>query len=82
MRKAREASPDKGGAIPAVALTAYWRAEDRFRALSAGFHMHGAKPVEPDELAVVILSLIKRGDDRRLGQLIFDAIAYAPTSVS
>ncbi|HKE05116.1 MAG TPA: ATP-binding protein, partial [Blastocatellia bacterium] len=60
MRKVRALPPDKGGAIPAIALTAYGRAEDRVRALAAGFHMHVAKPVEPDELAVVILSLIRR----------------------
>jgi PAS domain S-box-containing protein len=62
MRKVREAPPDKGGAIPAVALTAYGRAEDRLRALRAGFQMHVTKPVDPDELSVVILSLLKRGD--------------------
>jgi PAS domain S-box-containing protein len=60
MRKVRALPPDKGAAIPAIALTAYGRAEDRIRALAAGFHMHVAKPVEPDELAVVILSLLKR----------------------
>jgi PAS domain S-box-containing protein len=60
MRKVRALPPDKGGAIPAIALTAYGRAEDRVRALAAGFHMHIAKPVEPDELAVVILSLTNR----------------------
>jgi CheY-like chemotaxis protein len=43
--------------IPAIALTAYARAEDRLRALQAGFQMHVAKPVEPTELAVVIASL-------------------------
>jgi PAS domain S-box-containing protein len=64
VRKAREAPPDKGGAIPAVALTAYGRAEDRLRALTAGFQMHVTKPVDPDELSVVILSLLKRGDVR------------------
>jgi CheY-like chemotaxis protein len=64
MRKARESPPDKGGAIPAVALTAYGRAEDRLRALKAGFQMHVTKPVDPDELSVVILSLLKRGDVR------------------
>ena len=63
MRKVRALPPDKGAAIPAVALTAYGRAEDRIRALAAGFHMHGAKPVEPDELAVVILSLVNRIGD-------------------
>ncbi|HEY0428849.1 MAG TPA: ATP-binding protein [Pyrinomonadaceae bacterium] len=43
--------------IPAVALTAYARVEDRLRALSAGFQMHVPKPVEPAELAAVIASL-------------------------
>jgi CheY-like chemotaxis protein len=64
MRKVRSLPPDKGGAIPAIALTAYGRTEDRMRALYAGFQMHIAKPVEPDELTVVILSLIKRFDDK------------------
>jgi CheY-like chemotaxis protein len=62
MRKVRELPPDKGGAIPSIALTAYGRAEDRIRALAAGFQMHFAKPVEPDELAVVVLSLLRRGE--------------------
>jgi CheY-like chemotaxis protein len=62
IRKVRALAPDKGGAIPAIALTAYGRAEDRVRALTAGFQMHIAKPVDPDELAVVILSLVKRFD--------------------
>jgi PAS domain S-box-containing protein len=43
--------------IPAVALTAYARVEDRLRALSSGFQMHIPKPVEPAELATVIASL-------------------------
>jgi CheY-like chemotaxis protein/anti-sigma regulatory factor (Ser/Thr protein kinase) len=60
MRKVRALPPDKGATIPAIALTAYGRAEDRIRALAAGFHTHVAKPVEPDELAAVILSLLKR----------------------
>lgn len=46
--------------IPAIALTAYGRSEDRLRALRAGFQMHVAKPVEPAELAVVIASLTTR----------------------
>jgi PAS domain S-box-containing protein len=59
LRKVRALPPDQGGAIPAIALTAYGSAEHRVRALSAGFQMHIAKPVDPDELAVVILSLTK-----------------------
>jgi len=46
--------------IPAVALTAYGRSEDRLRALQAGFHMHVAKPVEPTELVVITASLTAR----------------------
>jgi PAS domain S-box-containing protein len=43
--------------IPAAALTAYARAEDRRQALLAGFQMHVAKPIEPDELVAVVASL-------------------------
>src|SRR5262249_44947128 len=46
--------------IPAVALTALGRSEDRLKAFAAGFRMHVAKPVEPAELAVVISSLVQR----------------------
>jgi PAS domain S-box-containing protein len=42
---------------PAVALTAYARVQDRMRALTAGFQMHIAKPVEPAELLTVLSSL-------------------------
>jgi CheY-like chemotaxis protein len=48
---------------PAVALTAYARAEDRVKALPSGFQMHLAKPVDPMELAVAIASLAKRPHD-------------------
>jgi CheY-like chemotaxis protein len=43
--------------IPAVALTAFARVEDRLKALSVGYNMHVPKPVEPAELAMVIASL-------------------------
>jgi PAS domain S-box-containing protein len=46
--------------VPAVALTAFARAEDRMKALSAGFNMHVPKPVEPAELTTVIASLVKQ----------------------
>ena len=46
--------------IPAVALTAFTRAQDRMRALAAGFQNHVAKPVEPEELATVVASLTGR----------------------
>ena len=46
--------------IPAIALTACAGAEDRIRALAAGFQMHIAKPIDPDELVVTIASLTGR----------------------
>jgi len=60
LKKVRALEAEQGAAadrIPAIALTAYARSEDRLRALQSGFNMHVAKPVEPAELAVVIASL-------------------------
>ncbi|MEW6269225.1 MAG: ATP-binding protein, partial [Thermodesulfobacteriota bacterium] len=54
IRRVRDLAPDRGGRIPAVALTAFARHEDRLRTLSAGFQTHVAKPVEPAELIAVI----------------------------
>lgn len=50
-----------GGDLPAVALTAYARSDDRRRAAVAGFDTHVAKPVEPAELRAVIARLARRG---------------------
>ena len=52
--------------IPAIALTAYGRSEDRLRALAAGFRMHVAKPVEPLELAIVVASVINPPQNRNV----------------
>ena len=60
MEKVRALEPEGGERIPAVALTAYARVEDRMRALSAGYNMHVPKPVEPAELVMVIASLTGR----------------------
>jgi len=57
MRAIRERTPERGGLVPAAALTAYARAEDRLRALRAGYQVHLAKPIEPAELAAVVASL-------------------------
>lgn len=46
--------------LPAVALTAFARSEDRMRALRAGFQVHVAKPVDPEELVAVVASLTAR----------------------
>jgi CheY-like chemotaxis protein len=60
MRRVREWERARGAYIPAVAVTAYGRSEDRVRALRAGFQMHVAKPVDPAELAIVITSVVRR----------------------
>ncbi len=63
----RARSPESGGDVAAVALTAYARTEDRTRALLAGFNNHVAKPVEPLELLAVIASLSRRTARREHG---------------
>jgi len=59
MRRIR-ASEREGEHIPAVALTAFARAEDRKRALLAGYQSHLAKPVDTAELLIVIAGLVRR----------------------
>lgn len=60
IRKVRTLPTDQGGKIPAVALTAYAKAEDRAQALLAGFQLHVSKPVNPTELAAVVANLTGR----------------------
>jgi PAS domain S-box-containing protein len=50
LSQVRALSPEEGGLVPALALTAYARPDDRRRALSAGYQVHLTKPVDPDEL--------------------------------
>ena len=47
----------RGITAPAIALTAYARPEDRLKALSAGFQLHIAKPVDPAQLVTAAESL-------------------------
>ena len=65
MRRVRKMDPDRGGTIPAIALTAYTRVEDRIRALVAGFQIHIAKPFEPVELLTVVESIVNRRTEGR-----------------
>lgn len=60
IRQIRALAPEQGGRIPAIALTAYARTEDRIRALSSGFQSHVPKPVEPVEFVTVVANLINR----------------------
>jgi len=58
MRRVRLLDFNRLGPIPAIAVTAYARAEDRQRSLLAGYQMHLAKPIEARELVAGIASLL------------------------
>jgi CheY-like chemotaxis protein len=62
--KVRALPAKRGGRIPAIALTAYARVEDRLRALRSGFQMHVPKPVELTELIAIVANLVQRSDNR------------------
>ena len=62
MRRIRELPVEKGGLIPALALTGYATRKDRDLSLSVGYHRHLAKPVEQGELVAAIASLVGRQD--------------------
>jgi CheY-like chemotaxis protein len=55
----RKRSAARGGRMAAIALTAYARTEDRTAALRAGFDMHLVKPIDPNELLMVIASAVR-----------------------
>ncbi|HEU0185038.1 MAG TPA: ATP-binding protein [Blastocatellia bacterium] len=63
MKKVRAREPERGGRVPALALTAYARAEDARRAISVGYQAHVTKPIEPSQLATVVAGLAGRGED-------------------
>ena len=54
IKRVRSLGAASWGDIPAIALTAYARVEDRVMAIAAGFQMHIAKPVEPIELITMV----------------------------
>jgi signal transduction histidine kinase/ActR/RegA family two-component response regulator len=56
----RRHADDAVRSVPAAALTAYARSEDRARALRSGFHLHLAKPIDPTELMAAVASLARR----------------------
>jgi signal transduction histidine kinase len=57
IRRVRTLSPDRGGLVPAVAVTAYAAAGDRARAVTSGFQLHVSKPFDPIELARTVQRL-------------------------
>jgi len=73
--RVRALAREEGSQVPAIALTAFARSEDRLRALEAGFSAHISKPVEPSELIATVASvigpsapLVKRVQGSALGQ--------------
>ncbi|HEY4232415.1 MAG TPA: ATP-binding protein, partial [Lacipirellulaceae bacterium] len=64
IRELRSWSPENGGCTPAIALTAFARSEDRTRAMLAGYQVHIAKPIEPQELVATVGNLVGRRNAR------------------
>ena len=60
IRRIRARSVEEGGKTPAIALTAYGRAQDRMLSLTAGYSMHVPKPVDPVELTTIVASVSGR----------------------
>jgi signal transduction histidine kinase/CheY-like chemotaxis protein len=60
IREVRRLMPADAARIPAIALTAFARSEDRTKAMLAGYQVHVAKPIEPQELVVTVGSLVRQ----------------------
>ena len=58
IRKVRTLDSERGGEVPALALTGYASAEDRVRALAAGYQVHMSKPVDPAALVEAVTKLV------------------------
>ncbi|MEH1851527.1 MAG: ATP-binding protein [Nostoc sp.] len=58
INQVRTLTPEQGGQIPAIALTAFARNDDQQKALNAGFQMHVPKPLNPEELIAAIIKLM------------------------
>ncbi|MBA4108276.1 MAG: hypothetical protein C0487_01605 [Leptothrix sp. (in: Bacteria)] len=60
LRRIRQLPAELGGATPAIALTAFARAEDRRRALEVGYNAHFSKPIEPAAILDAVASLVQQ----------------------
>ncbi len=65
IRRVRVLEKERGGSLPAIALTAYAGEDDRRRAISAGFDEHVTKPVELTKLATLVKSLAGQNGEKR-----------------
>ncbi len=59
IHQVRSWTPEQGGQIPAIALTAFARNNDQHKALKAGFQMHLSKPLNPEKLVAAIAKLVE-----------------------
>jgi CheY-like chemotaxis protein len=57
IRELRARTAERGGLIPALAITGFASDSDAMRAREAGFQMHAPKPVQPDKLIAAVVSL-------------------------
>jgi CheY-like chemotaxis protein len=62
IRQVRALEPERGGRIPAVAVTGYANPDDRDRALVAGFQVHVGKPIDPMSLALAVKRAVRQAD--------------------
>jgi CheY-like chemotaxis protein len=60
LRRIRALGPTRGGKVPAIALTAFARPEDRAHSLRVGYSMHVSKPIRPDRLTATVATLAGR----------------------
>jgi two-component system CheB/CheR fusion protein len=65
IRKVRALDAQRGGRIPALALTAYTSIEEQAKTVAAGYQQHAAKPIEPADLAAAVATLAGRGERKR-----------------
>ena len=61
IRRIRARPPDRGGLVPAVAVTAYARQDDRDRSTASGFQLHLAKPIDIEQLVAAVAALARHG---------------------
>lgn len=69
VRRIRMLPPQQGGRTGSIALTAHAGAHDLTRLISAGFHRHVPKPLEPRELVMAITALLKLNPEKAEGTL-------------
>jgi CheY-like chemotaxis protein len=78
--RVRGLSPDEGALVPAAAVTAYASAQDRAKALSSGFQLHLAKPVDITDLPRAVASLARTTVPSAAGEVSRTAESLSPKS--